>query len=71
MVWTAMSLEMKSAALIPSFLIASEFTVLDCSQFCCGAGGSAGYQAVITNILPVIATALEDEMPEVRHSLHN
>lgn len=34
-------------------------------QFCCSAGGAAGYQAVITSILPVIAIALEDEKPEV------
>lgn len=34
-------------------------------QFCCSAGGAAGYQAVITSILPVVAIALEDEKPEV------
>lgn len=28
-------------------------------------GNEAGYQAIITSILPVIATALEDEKPEV------
>ena len=35
------------------------------TQYCCGEGGDAGYQAVIDSILPVIATALEDEKPEV------
>ena len=34
-------------------------------QFCCGVGNEAGYQAIITSILPVIAIALEDEKPEV------
>ena len=28
-------------------------------------GKEAGYQAIITSILPVIAIALEDEKPEV------
>jgi hypothetical protein len=36
------------------------------SQLCCEKGGEDGYAAMISNILPIIAYALEDDKPEVR-----
>lgn len=53
----------------PSFALiyfVRNFIIHFSSQFCCSAGGAAGYQAVISSILPVVAIALEDEKPEVR-----
>lgn len=41
------------------------YYVLLIQQFCCEKGGEDGYTSLITCILPIIASALEDEKSEV------